>query len=208
MNPAPEPLTSYPGSPLLGMRELGPTASYLFCDTDEGSVADLKEAVSRLGLGSRVRVVASDGMTALHESLDTAAGTVLTHIDPYDPWASGPSGLSALDLANEMIRNGMGVVYWYGYNSPDRRTWALDTLSRSSTTVVWCGDVMIGSQGGEAGRGDLGVATSPGTGFGVVCANISAEAVGACRQLGEELASVYEGIQLPDGSPGYLDFIV
>src|SRR5437660_3939685 len=55
MNP-PGRLTSYPGSPLIGMRELGTTASYLFCDTDDASVADLKAAASRLGLDSQAHV--------------------------------------------------------------------------------------------------------------------------------------------------------
>jgi 23S rRNA A2030 N6-methylase RlmJ len=208
MNPALGPVTSYPGSPLLAMRELGATASYVFCDTDEASVADLKEAASRFGVASGVRVVSSDGMTALHECLDAVDGTILAHIDPYDPWARGPSGLSALDLASELIRKGIGLVYWYGYDRPDRQAWAFDTLSQGSSTTIWCGDVMIASHGIEASDGDLGIATTPGTGFGIVCANISATAVDACRELGEDLASAYEGIPMPDGSPGYLDFTV
>ena len=207
LNPAPGPWTSYPGSPLLGMLELGAAASYVFCDTDEASVADLKAAASRLQLDSRVRVVASDGMTTVHESLDSLVGTVLVHIDPYDPWATGPSGLSTLDLARELMERGMGVVYWYGYNHPERRAWAFATLNQGASSTLWCGDVMIASPGTRASDGDLGVATTPGTGFGVVCGNISGEAINLCRELGEELVRAYERVPLPDGSSGCLDFI-
>jgi len=206
LNPSPGPLRFYPGSPMLGMLELADTASYLFCDTDAASVADLEAAGSRLGLGSRVRVVGTDGMTALHEALDRVNGPTLAHIDPYDPWGKGPSGLSALDLAGELIGRGIGVVYWYGYDRPEGRTWALDTLRQGASTALWCGDVMIASPGGQGEAGDLGVATTPGTGFGVVCAHISPEAIAACRQLGEELVRAYADGVLPDGSAGSLDF--
>jgi hypothetical protein len=70
------------------------------------------------GLSDRTRVVGSDGTTALHEALRGAEGTILAHIDPYDPWAAGPSGLSALDLARELISLTVSVMYWYGYSNP------------------------------------------------------------------------------------------
>ena len=208
LNPAAGPLTIYPGSPLLAMRELGDATSYLFCDTDAASVADLEAAASRLGLASRVRAVASDGMTALHEALGDIQGTTIAHVDPYDPWSSGPSGLSALGFAREAIRAGLGLVYWYGYDGPDERAWPLLTLSQGSSSSLWCGDVMVASHGVEASKGDLGDATSPGTGFGVICANVSREAIEACVQLGEALADAYDGVPLPDGTPGHLDFRV
>jgi uncharacterized protein (DUF2237 family) len=55
--------------------------------------------------------------------------------------------------------------------------------------------------------GDLGEATTPGTGFGIVCANVSAKAIDACRRLGEELSAAYDGVPLPEGAPGRLDFV-
>lgn len=207
MNPGLESLSSYPGSPLLAMLELRDSASCLFCDIDEASVADLEAEASRLGLEANVQVVASDGMTALHESIAKVDGTTLAHIDPYDPRAAGPCGLSALGVAGELIDRDIGLVYWYGYDRPERRAWAFDELgSRANQARVWCGDVMIGSHGDATFDGDLGVATTPGTGFGVVCANVSREAIDACERLGEALARVYDAIPLPDGTPGYLDF--
>jgi hypothetical protein len=151
----------------------------------------------------------SDGMTALHESLVGVDGEVVAHIDPYDPWAQGPAGVSAVGLARELIQRGVGLVYWYGFDGPEQRGWAFDELRESSSAAsLWCGDVMVASHEKAAFVGHLGDATTPGTGFGVVCANVSTEAINACRRLGEELARAYDGIPLPDGMSGHLDFTV
>ena len=55
--------------------------------------------------------------------------------------------------------------------------------------------------------GDLGVATTPGTGFGVVCANLTERSVGDCAKLGEALAVAYLFRSLPDGAPSRLEFV-
>ena len=98
------------------------------------------------GMSDRTRVVGSDGITALHEALRGTEGIILAHIDPYDPWAAGPSGLSALGLAREFISLRVRVIYWYGYSNPKRRSWAFDALAQSDSSLpIWYGDVMIGS---------------------------------------------------------------
>lgn len=75
----PGELAPYPGSPLLAALELGSTCSYVLCDLDPDSVADLRSAARRLDLASRTEVVVgADGMTALHEAL--------TSSDPGRPW--------------------------------------------------------------------------------------------------------------------------
>jgi hypothetical protein len=202
-------LASYPGSPMLAMLELSSACSYLFCDLDPESVVNLQAAALQLDLASRVQVVDSDGMTALHQALlaSETGGSTLAHIDPYDPRAVGPGGQSALDLARELIERRVGVFYWYGYDRPERRGWAFDELSPGAQhPTTWCGDVMVTAPGADPLGGDLGVATTPGTGFGIVCANISTSAINACQQLGEELAAAYDGVPLPDGRPGRLDF--
>ena len=53
--------------------------------------------------------------------------------------------------------------------------------------------------------GDLGEATTAGTGSGVVLANVSQDLVGRCEHLAVELVRVYDGRRLPDGAPGRLD---
>jgi hypothetical protein len=216
LGPAGRPAT-YPGSPMLAALELGPACSYLFCDLDPGSVANLRAAARRLGLAPRTQVVDTDGMAALHRAahacagdgptLSTGDGSTVAHIDPYEPRAVAAGGRSALDLARELIERRIGIVYWYGYDRPEHRAWAFDALSAGARgRSVWCGDVMVTAPGFDATGGDLGEATTPGTGFGIVCANISAAATQACRQLGEELATAYDGVPLPDGRPGRLRF--
>lgn len=208
--------TTYPASPLLAMRELGPSCEYVFCDLDGNSVLDLATASDRLGLSSNVRSVEADGMATIAEALRRAddPARALAHVDPYDPRLPGPSGLSAIGLAGLLVTAGAGLVYWYGYDRSDRRCWAsgeiADAANRgTSGTSLWCGDILVtAADGSTLAGGDLGLATTPGTGFGIVCANVSERALEACRALGEELVHAYDGVPLPDGSAGGLDFFV
>lgn len=66
------------------------------------------------------------------------------------------------------------------------------------------GDVMV--TGTSSTAGDLGRATTPGTGFGVILANVQAGTVSACTAVGDALADAYAGALLPDGSRGGLTF--
>jgi hypothetical protein len=211
MNPEQGTLSRYPGSPSIAMSELGAACSYLLCDRDPGSVADIAAAADRLGIASSTSAVIADGMTTLHDALAARVGSqpgdVLAHIDPYDPRAPGPSGQSALDLARELTNAGVGVVYWYGYDRPDRRMWAVHELADGTSHRLWGGDMLVTSAAGTTrADGDLGAATTPGTGFGIVCANVSEAAVRACEELGTALSAAYRDVPLPDGSPGRLDF--
>ena len=60
--------------------------------------------------------------------------------------------------------------------------------------------------GTSSTAGDLGRATTPGTGFGVILANVQAGTVSACTAVGNALADAYDAALLPDGSPGNLIF--
>src|SRR5262245_27644777 len=119
-------LAVYPGSARLALAELGTSATYLLCDLDPGSARDLEAAAGRLGLADRVRVEVGDGMGVLAAALAATEepSAVLAHVDPFDPWRTGPAGLSALDLAGRLADAGAGLVYWYGYDRPDQRAWA------------------------------------------------------------------------------------
>lgn len=203
-------LAVYPGSARLAMAELGAGASYLLCDVDPRSAADLRDSADRLGLAERVRVEEGDGMGVLAAALDAVdePSTVVAHVDPFDPRTPGPAGLSALDLARRLVDAGAGLVYWYGYDHPARRAWAVDELADGTRgRPLWCGDVRIAACAPPAVRddGDLGEATTPGTGFGIVCANVSDRAREACVHLGEALRDAYERAPLPDGTPGRLE---
>lgn len=202
-------LQTYPGSAVIAMLQCGDQTSYLLCDLDPDSVASLRSAAVRLGVDT-ARCVEADGMSSVHDYLTDVSGRVLVHIDPFDPAATGPSGLSALDLAGQLVGDGIGVVYWYGYDSPDDRAWALDAILQRAgdATGLWCGDVLIAAPESDARDGDLGQATTPGTGFGIVCANLAPEAVDRCERLGHALERAYRGLALPSGDPGSIEFAV
>ena len=62
---------TYPGSALLAMTALGNGCSYLFCDLDPQSAADLRHRATGLGL-HRWQVAEADGMLTVRAWLDGA----------------------------------------------------------------------------------------------------------------------------------------
>lgn len=193
----------YPGSALQAMTALGDGSAYLLCDLDPESAQDLRTWASRLELGD-CEVAEGDGMVAVREWLEDSLPAVV-HIDPFDPFAR-QDGPSAIELATEVADAGHALVYWYGYSAPPDRAWAADAIGSTIGTELWCGDLMVtAADGSVRGDGDLGKATSAGTGSGVVLANVSQGVISRCEELANELARAYEGRRLPDGTPGRLD---
>jgi 23S rRNA A2030 N6-methylase RlmJ len=194
----------YPGSALLAMTVLGDASSYLLCDLDRESIADLRRWSRELGLHN-CEVAETDGMTAVAARLDDGArGPGLVHIDPFDPDARSPGGYSALELAARVADSGIRLVYWYGYDEPGEQAWAYKKLATLTSTPLWCGDVLV--TGASHAPGNLGRATTPGTGFGVILANLQTGTTGACAALGNALSDAYAGAIFPDGCPGNLVF--
>ena len=200
-------LEAIPGGPLVAMSVLGNGVEYLFCDLDPDSAGNIRGAAATRGVHS-AQVLTADGMGSVHAALaDRDVAKVVVFIDPFDHYAVGPTGLSALDLAVEAARAGAVLVCWYGYNRNDRRHWIVDELaSRSTVTAWWCGDMMVSAEDADMTAGDLGVASSPGTGSGLVCANTSAATIERCTVLGTALAAAYRDRPLPSGRTGALDF--
>lgn len=196
----------YPGSALVAMTVLGDASSYLLCDLDPGSAADLRRWAGELSL-RRCEVAETDGMAAVTAWLDRAPGQAgLVHIDLFDPDARAPGGYSAVDLAARVAGSGTPLVYWYGYDQPAGTAWAWTRLAALTGAPLWCGDVLVT---GTASRpGDLGRATTPGTGFGVILANLQPGTLSACARVGTALADAYAGTVLPDGNPGSLTFTI
>jgi hypothetical protein len=196
----------YPGSALLAMTVLGDASSYLLCDLDPGSAADLRRWARELNL-RRCEVAEADGMAAVAGWLDRGAGQAgLVHIDPFDPDARAPSGYSAVDLAVRVADSCTPLVYWYGYDQRADTGWAWTRLAALTRAPLWCGDVMV--NGITSGPGDLGRATTPGTGFGVILANLQPGTLSACAEVGCALADAYADAVLPDGNPGSLTFTI
>lgn len=194
----------YPGSALLAMTMLGDASSYLLCDLDPESITDLRRWSRELGLSS-CEVAETDGMAAVAAWLGgEARGPGLVHIDPFNPDAKRPGGYSALELAARVADSGTRLVYWYGYDEPGDQAWALKRLAALTRTPLWCGDVLV--TGASNTPGDLGRATTPGTGFGVILANLQASTVAACAALGNAISDAYADVTLPDGGQGNLVF--
>jgi hypothetical protein len=95
-----------------------------------------------------------------------------------------------LDVAVEATNAGAMLVYWYGYGRVDQRGWLVDELTtRCAVMQWWCGDLMVAADDVDMITGELGVASSPGTGSGVVCVNVSAATVERCTALGTSLSA-------------------
>ncbi|HEV2377437.1 MAG TPA: hypothetical protein VGS19_35390, partial [Streptosporangiaceae bacterium] len=129
--PARADTETYPGSALQAMTTLGNGCSYLFCDLDPQSAADIRRHAAGLGL-RHWQVAEADGMVTVRTWLDATGpdspqptpGTTVVHIDPFDPWARAPGGLSALEFAAHLATGGTGLVYWYGFDQPGDHAWA------------------------------------------------------------------------------------
>lgn len=67
---------------------------------------------------------------------------------------------------------------------------------------------MVSAVDADMTTGDLGVASTPGTGSGLVCANASPATIERCTALGIAVATAYRSRPLPTGAPGALDFSV
>lgn len=194
----------YPGSALQAMTALGDGSAYLLCDLDPASLQDLRTWASRFEL-THCEIAERDGMVAVREWLEDASPAVV-HIDPFDPFERHGDGPSAIELAAEVAGSGHTLVYWYGYSTPTDRAWAAGEVGSATGTALWWGDLMVtATDGSVRDDGNLGKATSAGTGSGVVLANVSQEVVDRCVRLADELVRVYDGKRLPDGTPGRLD---
>lgn len=209
---------TYPGSALLAMTALGNGCSYLFCDLDPQSAADLRHWAAGAGL-HHWQVAESDGIRTVRAWLDGAGsdgagsdgagralGTAIVHIDPFDPYALTPGGVSALKFASHLATSGTGLVYWYGCDEPGEHAWAYRELCHRTRAPLWCGDIMVTDTSGGGSPGDLGLATTPGTGFGVVLANLPADVLTACTAVGCALADAYTDVALPGRTRGSLVF--
>jgi hypothetical protein len=194
----------YPGSALQAMTLLGDGCSYLLCDKDPASADDLRDWAVRLKL-SDCYVAERDGMTAVREWLAISGKPTVVHIDPFDAFGREGGGPSAIEFAAEVAEAGHQLVYWYGVDNPEERAWASNDIRSRTNAPLWWGDLMVGTLAGPLPNdGDLGVATTAGTGCGVVLANVSASLMARCESLGHALVAHYDGRSLPDGKPGRL----
>lgn len=190
---------TYPGSPLLAMTILGDSSSYLLCDLDPGSAADLRARSRQLGLRD-CQVVGADGIAAVAAYLTRGEGgdDSLVHVDPFDPDAAGPGGPSALDCAAAVADSGTALLFWYA--GPDGIPARLRALTDAP---LWCGEVTVVTR--DASARDVRREATPGV-IGVVLAHVQPATASACAALGHALAEAYAGATLPAGQPASLTF--
>lgn len=201
-------LARYPGSPYLAMRiRQHPPAHFVFCDTDEESLADIKDVATRLSIDdSRLRLVPDDGLSTLTR-LGAAwpaaeAAVTFVHIDPYDPLQESSPGLNALDLLCQLSDRGMRCFLWAGYDNRARRDGLFQALDRAMTKAdtspenlaLWCGDMDF------AGTMTAGRATNPEViSCLVIGSHLSEQSRAACDERGHELARRWGSTRRADG---------
>jgi 23S rRNA (adenine2030-N6)-methyltransferase len=186
-----------PGSPLVALLILGAGADYIFFDTDPASIDSIAVAARKLRLDPQVRAEVRDGPSGVMEAFSGRDGCV--HIDPFDPFRSGPlGGPSSVELARMLGATGKTVVYWYGYEEPEHRFWAWDEVATSTQGASrwWIGDVAYAEAESESGI----------VGCGVLVGNTSQAATTRCTGFGRALESGYCDAALPSGNRGSISF--
>jgi 23S rRNA A2030 N6-methylase RlmJ len=193
---------AYLGSPALAMQALGKTATYLFCDVDPESAADLRTAT----VGFVARVIEGDGVSAIYREAQLARvnpGEVLVHMDPFEPYERVTSqSLTSIELAAWLARAGYRLLYWYGYDCVDRRGWAQKEISRRVPGVnLWCGDVLMPARLVYPER-------TGAWGCGMVLANMTNSEAHDCERLGCALERISETDIVKGNDPPHLTFRV
>jgi hypothetical protein len=189
------------------------TREYCVADTDPKSIADLRRTAARLIGRDHVTVVECDGVAAILEALPrlepAAASTTFALIDPYRPLEPTTAGLSPAELWARLASRGVKTMPWYGFETVADHAVitngiraALDRhRAQGHGMSIWAGEITV------AGFGSQPPAWNPGApGCGILCTNLSQQAMVACQELGSALQSLYTNALLPNGDDGSLDF--
>lgn len=186
-----------PGSPLVAMEILGASTEQVYFDTDPASARTIAGVAEQLGIASHVRTEARDGCSGVIEA-HLHHPDACVHIDPFDPFEPGSvNGPSPVDVARTLSDAGTRVLYWYGYETAEERTWAWDEIAAIVPAVRWwIGDIQYAEPETDSGI----------VGSGVLMANVSDPAIERCEAFGGALASAYFEGPLPSGNRGSLAF--
>jgi 23S rRNA (adenine2030-N6)-methyltransferase len=193
----------YPGSARLAMEVLGDTATFLLCDLDAGSVADLTRSARELDLSDVVRVERADGLATIWANAQDlppgAAASTFVLLDPFDPIERSADGMDTLDLLSRLAAGGFPSILWHGYDDAVGRD---EILARVAVDRAAAHTLDIGTAflRGETTL-DPGVA-----GCAMILQNVEPDDVDHAERLGRQLAACYEEVLMPDGTPGSLVF--
>jgi 23S rRNA (adenine2030-N6)-methyltransferase len=214
---AEEPLTVYPGSPGIAMEMVGSGAWYFFCDIDGASLKIIRQKARSLGLpAGRLRCAKADGVATLLKSAvrlpQEQASSTLALIDPCagdEPFVKRDGRPSPMDLFSLLAALGAKAILWYSFDSLAERQAAWEAMRASlgehgvgpGAKGLWCGEICLRAIGDACRDFNPGV-----MGCGILCSNLSEEAVSASSRLGHELSRVYSGASFPGGRSGAFDF--
>jgi hypothetical protein len=187
---------------MLAIQALGQKASYIFCDIDPESTANLKTAT----VGFDARVVEADGVSAITHEVQFAhvdPADVMVFIDPFEPHKRfSANSRTPIELTGWLADAGYRVFYWYGYDSAEKRGWARDEIAGLAPEVeLWCGDTIMPTSFTYPGR-------SGAWGCGIVLANATNIEVDVCERLGHALERISESDFINDNDPARLGFQV
>lgn len=193
----------YPGSPRLAMEVLGDGSTYVLCDLDAGSVADLTRSARELDLADLVRAERVDGIAAIRSEAErltsgTVVGTFVL-IDPFDEAERTADGMDSLDLFGWLAARGFPVALWRGYDEVAARD---DGRSRCVVEGVATHAFELET---AFLRGDSPLHPGVG-GCSMILANIDDEHLDHVERLGRQLEALYDEVLMPDGTPGALIF--
>jgi 23S rRNA A2030 N6-methylase RlmJ len=178
-------------------------ATYVLCELDPGSVADLTQTARGLGLSDLVRVEHADGLAtvwAMAQSLaPDAASSTFVLLDPFDVTERSADDLDALDLFARLAVGGFPTALWLGFDDFADR----DSIrARASVRGVATHTLDI-----ETTFLRRETTLSPGVGgCGMLLANSPDEVVDHVERLGRQLEALYDQALMPDGTPGGLRF--
>jgi len=193
----------YPGSARLAMEVLGDAVTYLLCDLDAASVADLTRSARELNLADLVRVERAEGIATIwagaHDHPPGAAASTFVLLDPFDATERSSDGMDSLDLFSRLAAGGFPTALWYGYD---------DARSRDELRAPVAVDA-AGTHSLDVGTAFLRGETTlnPGVaGCAMLLANVPADDIDHSDRLGRQLAACYDEVLMPDGTPGSLVF--
>jgi hypothetical protein len=102
--------------------------------------------------------------------------------------------------AGWLVKEGVRVVYWYGYESPADRGWARDAIASAAPHApLWCGDVMLPSPFVFPDRAGT-------WGCGVVLANPGQAEASVLSDFGRALERISRDDVMPGNQPERLTF--
>ncbi len=193
----------YPGSPRLAMDVLGDAATYVLCDLDPASVADLTRTARELDFHDLVLVERADGLATIWAAAQRLAHDDATEtfvlLDPFDETERSIDDMDSLDLFTRLVAGGFPTVLWHGYDDLDDR----DSIR------VRCVVEGVATSSLDIETGFLRAETTlhPGVGgCAMFLGNVPADVVDHAERLGRQLEACYDEVLMPDGTPGTLRF--